>query len=125
MDPLTIFAALAPLVVEGGKAAISRWIAPESFKPSTVADYLAMKRADLDLFTALNAAGGANPSFPWVEAIVRLMRPGVAAVVMLVWAYQHAGAVVDTAAVDNFAAAVGFYLFADRTLFYARQGLKK
>lgn len=125
MDPITILAALAPLVVEGGKAAISRWLAPDVFKPSTVADYLEMKRADLELFRAMTDAGGSNPSYPLVEAVVRLMRPGVALVVMLTWAYQHGAGVADTAAVDNFAAAVGFYLFADRTLFYARQGLKK
>jgi hypothetical protein len=28
---------------------------------------------------------------------------------------------MDSASVDNFAAAVGFYLFGDRTLFYARK----
>lgn len=124
-DPLSLLAAVAPLLVEGGKAAIARWIAPDTFKPANVADYLAMKAADVDLFKAMNDAGGVNPSWPWVEAVVRLMRPSVAAVVMLTWAYQHAGGAADTQAVDNFAAAVGFYLFADRTLFYARKGLEK
>jgi hypothetical protein len=28
-------------------------------------------------------------------------------------------------AIDNFAAAIGFYLFGDRTLFYARKGAPK
>lgn len=124
-DPLSLLAAVAPLLVEGGKAAISRWIAPDTFKPATIGDFLQVRQSDLELFKAMNEAGGANPSYPWVEAIVRLMRPGVAAVVMLTWAYQHSINALDTAGVDNFAAAVGFYLFADRTLFYARQGLKK
>lgn len=124
-DPLSLLAALAPLLVEGGKAAISRWIAPDTFKPSTIEQFLAVRQSDAELFRAMNEAGGTNASYPWVEAIVRLMRPGTAAIVMLTWAYQHAAGVLDTQGVDNFAAAVGFYLFADRTLFYARQGLKK
>lgn len=124
-DPLSLLAAVAPLLVEGGKAAIARWIAPDQFKPATLEQFLQVRQSDLDLFRAMNEAGGANPSYPWVEAVVRLMRPGVAAVVMLTWAYQHGAGVLDTQGVDNFAASVGFYLFADRTLFYARQGLKK
>jgi hypothetical protein len=125
-DPVTLLAAVAPLLVEGGKAAISRWIAPDTFKPSSMADVLALRAADTDLFRAMNEAGGTNQSYPWVEAVVRLMRPCVAAVVMLTWAGQHWAAVAgaDLSSVDNFAASVGFYLFADRTLFYARQGMK-
>ena len=125
MDPLTILAGLLPLLVEGGKAAISRWVAPDVFNPSTVQDYLAIRKADLDLFTAVSNAGGTNPSYLWVEAVVRLMRPSVAMLALGTWAYQHVTGAADTQAVDQFAQAVGFYLFADRTLFYARQGLKK
>lgn len=125
MEPLTILAGLLPLLVDGGKAAISRWVAPDVFKPSTVQDYLAIRKADLDLFTAVSNAGGTNPSYLWVEAVVRLMRPSVAMLALGTWAYQHVTGAADTQAVDQFAQAVGFYLFADRTLFYARQGLKK
>ena len=125
MEPLSLLAAAIPLLVEGGKAAISRWIAPDQFKPATVTDYLAIRQADIDLFKAMNEAGGSNPAYPWVEAIVRLMRPSVAMIALLTWAYQHTSGVADTAAVDQFAQAVGFYLFADRTLFYARKGLAK
>ncbi|MCK9991391.1 MAG: hypothetical protein RugAbin2_02405 [Rugosibacter sp.] len=125
MEPLSLIAGLLPLIVEGGKAAISRWVATDNFKPATVADYLAIRKADLDLFAAVSTAGGTNPSYLWVEAVVRLMRPSVAMLALGTWAYQHVSGVADTAAVDQFAQAVGFYLFADRTLFYARQGLKK
>lgn len=125
MDPLSLLAALAPLVVEGGKAAISRWIAPEQFKPATTADYLAIRQADIDLFKAMNDAGGTNQTYPWVEAVVRLMRPSVAMIALGTWAWQHTSGLVDTVAVDQFAQAVGFYLFADRTLFYARKGITK
>lgn len=118
MDPITILAALAPLAVDLGKAAIGRFIGAD-FKPASIADWLAMQKADLDKFQAINQAGGANPSYPWVEAIVRLQRPVVAAVALSTWAYTRTMG-TPSAEVDNFAAAIGFYLFGDRTLFYIR-----
>jgi len=119
MDPLTILAALGPLAVDLGKSLIGRFIQTDGYKPVNVDEYVKMKELDLKLFTAMNEAGGANPSYPWVEAAVRLMRPAVALIVLGTWAsLKLAGQPSD--AVDNFAAAVGFYLFGDRTLFYSR-----
>jgi len=124
MDPVTILAALAPLLVDGGKAAIQRWLAPDEFKPTKIEDYVQMRELDLKMFTAMNNAGGTNPTYQWVEAIVRLMRPGFAAAVILTWVYLKAQG-GDTSSVDNFVSAIGFYLFGDRTLFYAKKvGLK-
>jgi hypothetical protein len=120
MDPLTILAALGPLAVDLGKSLIGRFIQTDGYKPVNVEEYVRMKELDLKLFTAMNEAGGANPSYPWVEAAVRLMRPAVALIVLGTWAsLKLAGQPSD--AVDNFAAAVGFYLFGDRTLFYSRK----
>jgi hypothetical protein len=68
-----------------------------------------MKQIDLEFFKVMNEAGGGNPSYPWVEAIVRLMRPAIG---LLVLATQE---------VDNFASAVGFYLFGERSLFYIKK----
>ena len=119
MDPLTILAALGPLAVDLGKSLIGRFIQTDGYKPVNVEEYVRMKELDLKLFTAMNEAGGANPSYPWVEAAVRLMRPTVAMIVLGTWAsLKLSGQPSD--AVDNFAAAVGFYLFGDRTLFYSR-----
>lgn len=120
MDPLTILAALGPLAVDLGKSLINRFIAPETFKPATIEQYVQMKQMDMEMFKAMNEAGGANPSYPWVEAIVRLMRPSVALIVLGTWAYL-ASLGQSGPTVDNFAAAIGFYLFGDRTLFYARK----
>jgi hypothetical protein len=120
VDPLTILAALGPLAVDLGKSLIGRFIQTDGYKPVNVDEYVKMKELDLKLFTAMNEAGGANPSYPWVEAAVRLMRPAVAIVVLGTWAsLKLSGQPSD--AVDNFAAAVGFYLFGDRTLFYSRK----
>jgi len=124
MDPLTALAAFGPLVVDLGKSLIARFIAPEEFKPATIEQYTQMRQVDLDMFKAMNEAGGSNPSYPWVEAIVRLMRPSIALIVLGTWCYMEiVGDASDT--VSNFASAVGFYLFGDRTLFYARKGLVK
>ena len=130
MDPITILAALAPILVEGGKAAISRWIAPKDFKPATIEQWGTMQATQLQWFQAVTSAGGSNPSYPWVESVVRMMRPGVAIVVMITWAGVHAyesfGTLeIDTASVDNFASAIGFYLFGDRTLFYTNSAIRK
>lgn len=120
MDPITILAALGPLAVDLGKSLIGRFISPDGFKPTNVEDYTKMKQIDLEMFKAMNEAGGSNQSYPWVEATIRLMRPGVALLVLGTWAYMEVTG-DSTAAVSNFASAVGFYLFGDRTLFYAQR----
>ena len=120
MDPLTILAALGPLAVDLGKSLIGRFIQTDGYKPVNIDEYVKMRQLDLDMFKAMNDAGGANPSYPWVEATVRLMRPSVALIVLGTWAtLKLQGQASDT--VDNFASAVGFYLFGDRTLFYSRK----
>jgi hypothetical protein len=124
MDPLTALAAFGPLIVDFGKSLIARFVAPDEFKPATIEQYTQMRQVDLEMFKAMNEAGGSNPSYPWVEAVVRLMRPSIALIVLGTWCYMEIiGDASDT--VSNFASAVGFYLFGDRTLFYARKGLSK
>ena len=121
MDPLTILAAFGPLVIDLGKSLIAKFVSPDNFKPATIEQYVQMKELDLNLFKAMNDAGGTNTSYLWVEAAVRLMRPVAAALVISTWAVNSLSGIADPA-VDNFAAAVGFYLFGDRTLFYAKKG---
>lgn len=120
MDPLTILAALGPLAVDLGKSLIGRFIQTDGYKPVNVDEYVKMRQLDLDMFKAMNDAGGTNPSYPWVEAAVRLMRPAVGVIVLGTWSYMKLNG-IDSESVDNFAGAVGFYLFGDRTLFYARK----
>lgn len=124
VDPLSALAILGPLVVDGGKALINKYLSPAEFKPATIEQYVQMRELDLRMFEALNNAGGANASYPWVDAIVRLMRPTVALIVLGTWAYTKLAG-TPSEAIDNFAAAIGFYLFGDRTLFYAKKGLQK
>lgn len=114
-----MLAALGPLAVKLGEAVIGKFIAPDTFKPATIDDYVKMKQLDLDQFKAINDAGGNNQSYPWVEAIVRLMRPSIALGVIGTWAVCKLTNYNCGTEVDNFAAAIGFYLFGDRSLFYA------
>lgn len=120
MDPLTILAALGPLAVDLGKSLIGKYIQTDGYKPVNIDEYLKMRQFDLDMFKAMNEAGGSNPSYPWVEAVVRLMRPTVGIIVLGTWAYMKLNNQSNDT-VDNFASAVGFYLFGDRTLFYSRK----
>ena len=120
MDPLTILAALGPLAVDLGKSLIARFVAPDTFKPATIEQYTQMRQLDLEMFKAMNEAGGSNPSYPWVEAIVRLQRPSVVVIVLSTWAVLMLSG-ESSAVVNNFAAAIGFYLFGDRTLFYSKK----
>lgn len=124
MDPITILAALGPLIIDGGKALIQKYFAPDEFKPTSIEQYVQMRQIDLDMFKAMNDAGGTNQSYLWVEAIVRLMRPVAAIIVMVTWAWSSLSGNA-TPAIDNFASAIGFYLFGDRTLFYSRKALVK
>ena len=120
MDPLSALAVFGPLAVDLGKSLIGRFIQTSEYKPVNIDEYVKMKSLDLDMFKAMNEAGGSNPSYPWVEAVVRLMRPMVAIIVLGTWTYSRTYG-VPSDAIDNFAAAVGFYLFGDRTLFYSRK----
>lgn len=121
MDPVTILAALGPLAVDLGKSLINRFIAPDQFKPATIEQYAQMKQIDLEFFKVMNEAGSGNPSYPWVEAIVRLMRPAIGIIVLGTWAYLAVwGHGVVPAEVSNFASVIGFYLFGERSLFYVK-----
>ena len=124
-DPITMLAALAPVVVEAGKAAVQRWIAPDQVKPVSVDDYLKMKTYDLEYFKTLVAADSGGDTYPWVEAIRKLQRPFVVLAVLGTWAAIHLAVTpLDTTTVDNMASVIGFYLFGDRTMFYTKKAGK-
>lgn len=122
MDPLTILAAFGPLAVKLGESLIGRFVAPDQFKPATVAEWLQMRDSDTKLFEAMNSAGqgGGPAAYPWVDAVIRLQRPVVAGLALGTWGYLHLVG-QSSPAVDNFAGAIGFYLFGDRTLFHIQR----
>ena len=119
MDPITMLAAFGPLVVKLGESVINKYIAPDNFKPATIDDWVKMKELDIKQFEVLNSAGGTNASYPWVEACIRLMRPAIAVGVIGTWTVCKLSSYNCGPEVDNFAAAIGFYLFGDRSLFHS------
>jgi len=121
MDPITILSAFLPLLVDGGKAAINKWLGSENFKPANIDEYSKIKDKELELFNAVNNAGGSNPSYPWVEAVIRLMRPTIAVIVLIVWSYSHIYQFDDTSSIDNAAGIIGMYLFGERSLFHSKK----
>lgn len=116
-DPITLVAGLVPLVMEAGKAAINRWIAPDQIKPTTVEDYEKIKETDLKMYQAITQADSGGETYKWVEAIRKMQRPFVVVVVLSAWAYCHATGTAG-AEIDNMASVIGFYLFGERTMFY-------
>lgn len=124
MDPITILSALLPLVVQGGKAAINKWLGSETFKAASIEEYVQIKNKDLELYKAINEAGGNNPSYQWVEAIVRLQRPFVVICVLLTWAYANYMQWEDLSTINNAASVVSFYLFGERSMFYLKKQIQ-
>lgn len=128
MEPFTIAAVLGPLLVEGGRAVISRFISPDKIKPVNVADAILLMQAETERFKTINDAGGVNPTYLWVEAVIRLQRPFVVVATFGAWAAALSGlwspAEFAQDNIANFAAAVGFYLFGDRTLMAANGKFK-
>jgi hypothetical protein len=120
VDPITLLATLGPLAVDLGKSLINKFIAPDVFKPATIEQYAQMKQIDLEFFKVMNEAGSGNLSYPWVEAAVRLMRPIIGIIVLGTWAYTVFHNTMSDE-VNNFASAVGFYLFGERSLFYVKK----
>lgn len=116
-DPITMLAGLLPLGVEAGKALIQRFLAPDQVKPLDFGQLLQLKEMELRQWLAMQ--GGDAPSYPWVAAVRQLQRPVFVVLVASTWCWQ-AFSGEPSAAVSNMASAVGFYLFGDRTLFYAK-----
>jgi hypothetical protein len=114
MDPLTAVTALGPLVVDLGKGLIQRFVAPSELKPMNVEEYAKLKEVDLQMFKAMNETTSGS-GYPWAETVVKMQRPAVAFCVLTVWAWSVVSGNRNES-VDNFAGAVFFYLFGDRTL---------
>ena len=123
-DPITMLAALAPVVVEAGKAAVQKWMAPNQVKPLNVEDMLKMKQFDLEYFKTIAQADTGGETYMWVEAVRKMQRPFVVIAVLGTWAWLHIAnpSGIDVGTVDNMASVVGFYLFGDRTMFYFKKG---
>lgn len=123
MDPLTVLAALGPLVLDLGKGLIGKALGQTEYKPVNVDEWTRMRAVELDTFRAINAAGAEGDSYPWVHAVIKLQRPIVVAVTLGVWAWSRTFGQASPD-IDNAAGVVCFYLFGDRTLIHAKRAGK-
>lgn len=125
MDPITLLGAFGPLLGKLGNAAIDRWVRPDQFKPATIDEVVRLAQIDIDRFKAMNEAGGAQQSYPWVAAVIQLQRPAVVAGVLAMALYQVGTVGNVSEFVQNALGIVGSYLFMDRTLFHLGARAKK
>lgn len=109
-DPLSLFAAFAPVLVDAGKAAVQKWIAPERAKPLTVGEQVDLERVEVDRLRVLAELDKPGEVSRWVNDVRAMMRPFVAVSVTL--GYLYAPEKVDAFLVS----CVWFYLFGERTL---------
>jgi hypothetical protein len=111
-DPLSLLAVFAPVAVEAGKAAVQRFIAPDSVKALSVADQLQLEQADIERLKVIAALDKpAENVHAWVADARALMRPAIAAAVTLKWCIAP-----PSAALDFMVGSVWFYLFGERTM---------
>lgn len=123
IDPLTMFAAVIPLVTDLGKGAIARWINPEA-KPANVDEVIKLRQSEIDRLRALaeldKASGGASQ---WVNNVRDIQRPFAVAASVLMFAGCLIASAPDNylELTANLAASAMFYLFGDRTLMYSKR----
>jgi hypothetical protein len=113
MDLLTILlSAFAPVAVEAAKAGVNRYITPDTFKPANIEDFAKMQALEIQRFQIMNDSAGAPQ---WVQAVIKMQRPIVAACCLSTWVYLKVTHVQDSD-VQTMAQCVFFYLFGERTL---------
>lgn len=123
MDPLTVLAALGPLVLDLGKGLIGKVLGQADYKPVNVDEWARMRGIELETFRAINQAGAEGESYPWVHAVIKLQRPIVVGVTLGVWAWSRTFGQASPD-IDNAAGVVCFYLFGDRTLIAAKKQIQ-
>lgn len=121
MNEYTALASLLPVAVDLGKSAINRFIDYGDFKSNTVEEYIQIRKLELEFYRELNKPG--RSSYKWVEAVLRLLRPVVVLVVLLLWCYMTTKG-TDNETLNDFTSSIMFYLFGDRTLFYTKRKLQ-
>jgi hypothetical protein len=104
MDPITIFAVVAPFVKDLVAGMLNKFLPTKTPEQET-----ADKAADLELFKAMSPTG---ETYAWVNSLKPIMQNLVTASTLMLWGYQEVslpgGASPD---VVNAACVVGFYLF--------------
>lgn len=116
----TLVPALVPALADGLKSVVGKFTG--GAKPLTIAEQVQLMQAENERLDMLSKLEGSGTTYPLVEAIRKLQRPFVVAVVILVWACYFLGLteVSEASAVilSDVSSSVMFYLFGSRTWEY-------
>jgi hypothetical protein len=121
MELAAILAGLLPLGIDLGKLLLNKIFPQDSYKPTSVAEWLQMEELKLKRFQAMQDPG-TDTGYPIVNALLRLQKPAFATLVLLLYAYQETSTPEGASqSVTNFAQAVGFWLFGETGLFVTKR----
>ena len=124
MDPITLFSAFIPVLIEGAKQGINYLTGGP--KPTTIDDVVKLRELDIRQFESLAAIDKENNVSQSVANIRALMRP-ISSFVILIYAgilMVHPASPQVTETILFLSQCVIFYLFGERTLGYAKQTIK-
>ena len=123
MDPLTIGAALLPVVGDFFKGLIGRFVNPEA-KPANIQEVLQLRASDIDRLKALAELDRSEGAAQWVQNVRGMQRPvAIGASLLAFFGCLMFGAPETYLEMSgNMASAALFYLLGDRTLMYAKRG---
>lgn len=123
----TLVPALVPALSDGFKALVGKFTG--GAKPQTIAEQVQLMQAETDRLTALYHMEGDGATYQWVEAVRKLQRPFVVAVVVLVWASAFLGLTELSEAslliLADLSSSVMFYLFGERGYMYLKSAATK
>jgi hypothetical protein len=108
-DPVTMLAALAPTAVRTADALIQRYIVPDTIKPATVEQAVALANVDVEKLRIVTQADAGGDTYKWVEAVRKLQRPVVVFATLAAFLYNPA-----EQAVAELFQVVMWYLFGER-----------
>lgn len=122
----TLVPALVPALADGLKSVVGKFTG--GAKPLTIAEQVQLMQAENERLDMLSKLEGSGTTYPWVEAIRKLQRPFVVAVVILVWACYFLGLTEvsegSVVILSDVSSSVMFYLFGERGYMYLKDTKK-
>lgn len=118
IDPVTLLALFGPAIKDGFSALVKKVTGDAGSKPANVAEFVQLQEAETRALEArAKVADTDGASYPWVIAAIKLQRPLIVYLTMLVYlgmAATGTGTEDARGTVANFAAVIVFWLFGER-----------
>lgn len=123
----TLAPALVPALADSLKSLVGKFTG--GAKATTIAEQVQLMQAENERLEVLSKLEGDGSTYMWVEAIRKLQRPFVVAVVVLVWASAFLGVTelseASVLVLSEISSSVMFYLFGERGYMYLKSQNKK